>query len=432
MTKIKAVIKSSPAVIALIYILIGFLWIQFSDQWVLNLVSNPEVMTRVQSWKGFFFVAGSGLLIYLLIRKNNNMLSEIIEQNQRTSKKFKSTIEHAPIGIAYNLPNEKWIDANKTLCNLLGYNHDELMNIGFSDFIHPDDLEKGRELDKKLAEGKVKFIDIKKRYIRKDGSQFPGLVRKSAVRKNNGETEYLITILEDITKQMEHESTMQQSLKEKEILLSEVHHRVKNNLALISALFELQNMYIDNKIVNEVLDKSNIRIKCLSLIHDNFSYSKNSAEIDFGNCLEQLINFLHSTLSINTRQVIFHQKISPVRLNINLAIPVALIFTELLINTNREKFQNINKPVCFIELNKNRHKVSLIITFKKPELLKNGDPENSDDLTFMIINRLVAQTDGNLQFSDKNGEATYTLTFAKKSKKGGASSMTERDFSAAL
>jgi PAS domain S-box-containing protein len=422
MKRVKSLIRNSPVVIAMIYISIGFLWIQFSDQWVFAFLDDPESITRVQSLKGWFFVAASGLLIFLLIRKSNNMFGEVIQDLNMANIKFDSTIQNAPVGIAHHRPDEKWIEVNQTLCHMLGYTKKELMQLSFSDFIHTDDLEKGRELDKKLAQGEIKNFEIEKRYIRKDGSTFPGLIRKSAVRDINGSKPYLIAVLEDITRQKENEENVRKSLREKEVLLAEVHHRVKNNLALISALFDLQSMYTENTQIHSILDKSNIRIKCLSMIHESFSYSENSAEINFETCLKQLMEFLSLSLSPDDTEIPISEDLSPVQLNINLAIPVSLIFTELMINASPKKFNTTGNPELSVSLHEKSGKISLTLACTEKEIFEN---EQSDTLTFMIVNTLVKQIEGELNSITENGTYTYKLTFKKSSVKGGGNSMPE-------
>ena len=426
MTKIKTLIKSSPGVIAFIYIVIGFLWIQFSDQWVLAVIDDPETITRVQSLKGFFFIIASGLLIYLLVKKSNTIFGELINNLEATNKKFHSTIEYAPVGFAFNKPNEKWIEVNQTLCDILGYNREELMQINFSDFIHHEDLNEGRELDQKLTDGNINTIEMEKRYIRKNGSQFHGLVRKSAVRDKDGSALYLITVLQDITKQKEYETSIKRSLEEKEVLLSEVHHRVKNNLALISALFDLQNIYTDNSQVKSILDKSNLRIKCLSMIHEDFSYSGNTAEIDFGKCLNELVNFLSLELSPNNEKITVNKSILSIRLNINLAIPVSLIFTELMLNSNHQKPDEKITPDLAISLYEEEGLITLNLSFSDPEKkLKETDDRGS--LTCMIINKLVRQIEGELDITSQNDGLSYQLTFTKNDVRGGGSAIAENE-----
>jgi PAS domain S-box-containing protein len=426
MDKVKTLIRSSPVVIAIIYIVVGFLWIQFSDQLVLAMFEDPESITRAQSLKGWLFVTASGLLIFFLVLQSNNMLGEIIHGLNRINKKFESTLENAPIGIAHHSPDENWFEVNQTLCNLFGYEKDELMRMKFSDLIHPDDIERGRKLDAKLASGEIDFFEIEKRYIRKDGSQFPGLARKTAVYDNKGSTPYLIVTLQDISNQKKYEEEIKKSLHEKEVLLTEVHHRVKNNLALISALFELQNLHTNDKKLQSILGKSNIRIKCLSLIHESFSQNEESADIQFGDFLEQLLQLTRDALNTDNLDVIYQTEISPVSLNINIAIPVSLIFTEWMMNIFDVEFKD-KEPMVRITLKEKGENIDLSISCSRLNGLKEKMESDPKSLTFIIIDTLVKQIKGEVNYETDDERFVSRLRFKNTNLRGTGSFLTDNE-----
>ncbi len=426
MDKVKALIKSSPVVIAIIYVIVGFLWIQFSDQLVFSMFDDPESITRAQSLKGWLFVIASGLLIFFLVLQSNNMLGEIIHGLNRINKKFESTLENAPIGIAHHSPDENWFEVNQTLCNLFGYEKDEMIRLKFSDIIHPDDIERGRELDAKLASGEIDFFEIEKRYIRKDGSQFPGLARKTAVYDNNGSTPYLIVTLQDISNQKKYEEEIKKSLHDKEVLLTEVHHRVKNNLALISALFELQNLHTNDKKLQSILEKSNIRIKCLSLIHESFSQNEQSADIHFGVFLEQLLQLTRDALNTDNLNVDYQTEISPVSLNINIAIPVSLIFTEWIMNIFDDGYKD-KEPVVNITLKEQGEKIELSISCSRVNGLKEKLENDQQSLTFIIIETLAKQIEGKVDYETDDERFVSHLRFKKTDLRGTGSFLTDKE-----
>ncbi len=96
MTRLKAIIENSPIVITIIYVICGFIWIQYSDQFVLSIFDNPDSISHAQSLKGWFFVSASGFLIFLLVRKSNNMLVEVVADLRKSKNKFESTFQSAP------------------------------------------------------------------------------------------------------------------------------------------------------------------------------------------------------------------------------------------------------------------------------------------------------------------------------------------------
>jgi PAS domain S-box-containing protein len=427
MNKIKSLIKNSPWVIAVIYVVIGVIWIQFSDQIVLTLFDDSETITQIQSIKGWFFVFASGLLIFLLVKISNELLVGVINDLRVSNKKFKATIENAPLGIAHHKPNEKWIEVNQALCDLLGYEREQLMQLNFSDFIHPDDLEKGREMDQKLISGEVRRSQNEKRYIRKDGTIFTGMVHKSAVFNGRSEPSYLVVVLKDITRQKEQGNLILQSLKEKEMLLSEIHHRVRNNLALISAFFDLENLYTDNQQVHRILDKNKKRIKCLALIHESFAGSERLADIRFGSLLDELTDYLHSTFSQEGHISEIRKTISPVQLNINQAIPVSLIITELLIGVQNEFNSHLKSSLLELSLKEEDNDIILMLSVNGMKN-RNGSQKksvisNTEILSSTILQALVTQISGDLKSRTYGSGIEYSLLFEKNENRGPGSSL---------
>ncbi|MDX1640422.1 MAG: PAS domain S-box protein [Balneolaceae bacterium] len=421
MDSLRTIIKSSPFIIAVIYILVGALWIQYSDQLVLSLVEDPETLTLIQSLKGWFYVFASGILIFFLVYQSNDLIEDLVKNVEKSSKKFKSTFEYAPIGIAHHKPNENWILVNKSICNLLGYSKDELLNLDFEEFIHPDDLERGRDLDLRLIRGDISSYNTEKKYKRKNGTTFTGRVTKAAVYDKDKNPLYLIAMLEDISQQKENEIKLKQSLEEKQVLLSEVHHRVKNNVALMSALLELQLMHGKNEDTRQILEHYKTRLKTLSLIYEKFSEIENELTVNFSGVLLEQIDFLEEVFNDRNRVAEHNTNIDQIELNINQAIPVGLICNELFIITNQYMFTEVDKPTINTTLKQNND----IITFTVQNngtltniLFDLNDPQSLDS---RIIAALTKQIEGEVSLEEKNNFNTYTLRFNKGTWRGAAS-----------
>ncbi len=423
MDRIKAILNNSPIIIALVYITIGALWIQFSDQFVLSIFNDASTITQVQSLKGWFFVFASGMIIYLLVRESNVLLSDSIEVIKHNKNKFEATFDQAPVGIAHHHPDEKWMKINQTLCNILGYKKEELLTMNFEDFIHPEDLPIGRELDRELLEKKRTTYKIEKRYRRKDGSYIHGLVRKSAVFDENDEDVYLVVMLEDITEQKNAEEALRKTLNEKNVLLSEIHHRVRNNLALISALFDLQSMYTDDERISAILHESQMRVKCLAMVHESYAGTEETAHIDFGEYLNQLVDYVHNTFKKGNGKIHLEKKIPSSNLNINQAVPAGLLCNELLLNMYLNSFQEIGNPEINVHLEENDEELLLSVSengIKKREDY-SLDPPNS--LGMLIIKTLSSQLQGNVVLLEENGVTTFSLSFKKRELKGPSSAL---------
>ncbi|MEX0660335.1 MAG: PAS domain S-box protein [Balneolaceae bacterium] len=414
----------SPWIATILYVIFGFIWIMFSDQLLLSMLNNPELITFAQSMKGFVFVAVGGILIFIFIQKGNKIAEEYTNELKLRENKFVATIEQAPLGIVHHRTNEQMFETNKAMHEMLGYTREEFLKLNFEEFIHPEDLNNGRDLDRKLSQGKIKSFSIEKRYIRKDGSQFYGMVRKAAVYSEKNEPLFIVTFLEDISELKRNEEKIRKSLKEKEVLLSEIHHRVKNNLALISALFELQTVFADDQDVYSILEKSTKRIKTLSMIHETFSESNSSGSINFSECLTQLIDYLKLGLNSKGGEVKIDWDIDSVHMNINLATPVSLICTELLINSNSAKFNEIENSVIFISMNEDSENITLKISDNGKGTFKKHEVTNTSALTYIIVTKLVDQIEGKLKTKTEKEGVSFVLTFPKNKTRGPSSTLT--------
>lgn len=421
MDKLRAIIKGSPFIITLIYIIVGAFWIQYSDQAVLSIFDDSETITMVQSLKGWFYVLASGILIYFLVFQSNLMLENLFSDVKSEHHKFEATFENAPVGIAHHKPNEKWILVNKTLCKLLGYSKSELLKINFEDFIHPDDIEKGRQLDQDIVNGVISSYKMEKKYKRKDGSTFIGKVTKGAVFDRNNNAQYLIAILEDVTQQKEDEMKLKQMLEEKEILLGEVHHRVNNNIALMSALLELQLMYSSSTELNKVLEHYKTRLKSISLIYKHFIGVEKEPNINFNWFLKEQINFLSETFHIHETEIDYQIEIEEIELNINQAIPAGLICNEILIHAISNDLNDVQHPFINVSFTSKNGDVIFIVEYNGKEKGNQADLSDPQSLNSRIMNALTKQIEGKVTFRDDGNRKIYKLSFKKGVWKGSAS-----------
>lgn len=421
MDKLKTIIKSSPFIIAFIYLIVGALWIQYSDQAVLAMFDDSDTITQIQSFKGWFYVLASSILIYFLVYQSNILAENVFDDTRKEKDKFEATFQKAPVGIAHHKPDEKWMLVNQTLCNILGYKKDELLQLNFDDFIHPEDLQRGRQLDQDIIHGVISSYKDEKRYKRKDGTFIDIQLTKGSVRDKDGDVKYLIAIIEDISRQKKDRARLRQTLEEKEILLAEVHHRVKNNIALMSALLELQLMHSDSNHLNEVLYHYKTRLKSLSLIYDNFKGVEKEPNIDFKWFLNEQFNYLKHVFDMSETEIKYRKTNRDVELNINQAIPVGLICNEMLIHAYTREFTDIENSFINIQLMAENGRVKLSVE-------NNGKPANgqanindSQSLDARIMHALVKQINGEVSLTTNDDIEIFELVFEKGVWKGAGS-----------
>ncbi len=198
-----------------------------------------------------------------------------------------------------------------------------------------------------------------------------------------------------------NEALTKAALQEKELLLSEIHHRVKNNLAVIASLFNLQIGMIDNEEAKSILLDSKNRVKSMALIHDSLYKSEKLSEIDFKKYTKELVDEIHSSYPILANSIIINTHISGVTLNVNNAIPCGLILNELLTNCFKHAFEGREKGIIDIDFSKNDELIKLRV--KDDGVGLKNDYNKSDSLGMLVIHSLCDQLDATCTFKVENG-----------------------------
>jgi two-component sensor histidine kinase len=238
------------------------------------------------------------------------------------------------------------------------------------------------------------------------------------VRERTTELQVSNTMLTaEIVERKRAEEQIQASLKEKEILLQEIHHRVKNNLQIISGLLTLQANEVSGKSLDEIFQESQNRIRSMVLIHEKLYSSHTLAEIDFSQYLPSLIDNLFTTFGIHTDRVTAIYKIDPIFFTIEKAVPLGLIVNELVSNCLKHAFPGTRKGEIRIELHaargrSRRSAYELAIEDNGVGLPSGFKTEPQKSLGMNLIAMLAKQIHAKLKVGSGPG-ACFRLDFSK-------------------
>jgi PAS domain S-box-containing protein len=214
----------------------------------------------------------------------------------------------------------------------------------------------------------------------------------------------MIGVSLDISDRKLAEQRIKDSLREKEVLLREIHHRVKNNLQVISSLLDLQSQYIEDQAALEMFRESCTRVKSMALVHEKLYQSKDCAKIDFADYIENLISYLFQAYGVNLDQVTLELNIDEITLNINTAIPCGLIISELVSNSLKHAFPNNRKGRIYVVLNSEiDNHLTLIVRDNGIGFPENSDIKNGKTLGLQIVQVLTNQLDGELELTCDRG-----------------------------
>lgn len=202
---------------------------------------------------------------------------------------------------------------------------------------------------------------------------------------------------------LELRKQVEESLKSKEMLLKEIHHRVKNNLMIISSLLNLQSRYITDQTSLDIFKESQNRTRSMALIHERLYQTHDLKQIDFGDYIQRLSRELIQTYDAELGKIDLTVDAENILIDINTAVPLGLISNELITNSLKHAFPNGNGgKICvkFLSTNGNREFAVKDDGIGFPEDL---DYKNSNSLGLQIINNLTDQIDGEITLNRSPG-----------------------------
>lgn len=210
---------------------------------------------------------------------------------------------------------------------------------------------------------------------------------------------------------------IQLSLKQRELLLKEIHHRVKNSLSIVSSLIEMQSMQTDNQETNQILHNSQSRIQSIALIHDKLYKTEALNEINLDVYIQDLVESIHKTFTAVNERVNLNFDLDPVQIDSEQVIYFGLLINELVVNSYKHAFNNQDKGELKVSLKKENNHISLTVSDNGPGLPKKFDPSDDESLGSMLINTFAANLKAKMNISAPKGDGTsFTFTIPHKLK----------------
>ena len=292
--------------------------------------------------------------------------------------------------------------------NQAGYSPEDVVGHPVTDFyLDPDERESFNQTLKMKG-----FVnDYELQLLAKDGRVIEVSASSKLVFGKNGKPVGIEGLLRDITDRKQADREIQASLKEKEVLLLEIHHRVKNNMQIISSLLNLQSSKVKDTEVVGMFQESRDRIRAMALIHEKLYQSKDLAQVNLAQYIESLYLHLYHMYRVDSSAIRLNKHIEDVFLDINIAIPIGLVINELVSNALKHAFPNGSQGEICIELScEMEGKYRLLVKDNGVGLPPGVDIENPDTLGMQLVYDLVAQIGGKIDIDSCDG-AAFQVTF---------------------
>lgn len=349
---------------------------------------------------------------------------ETEQRLQNLSEMQRAILDSAAYSVIATTPEGIITEFNPAAERMLGYAREEVIGKVTLALIHdPAEVQEracafGAELGVELDSGFEVFVAKTRRhlpnedewtYIRKDGGRFPVQLSVTALRDEEDRVTGFLGIAVDITGRKENEAAMRASLSEKEALLQEIHHRVKNNLQVISSLLSLQSGYIRDEATLVQFQECQGRIRSMALIHEKLYQSETLACVDLKDYLDGLARMIFSTYAMGGNLKL-DLSLDPVRASIDTAVPLGLLVNELMTNAAKYAFPE-HRPGCVRLTLRAGDEGAFTLALEDDGIgLPAGFQMNSaKTLGMRLIGMFVKQLDGKLEITTAPGHTCFRI-----------------------
>ena len=341
--------------------------------------------------------------------------TQLIASLQESELKFRSLYEATSDAVML-LDEQQFFDCNPATLAIFGCTN-QAQFYGkkpseFSPQIQPSGQDScslaAQRISTAMRTGSCRFDWVHKRL---DGSEFAAEVLLNAMEINGRKV--IQAVVRDITDRKLDEDRIKASLAEKEVLLKEIHHRVKNNLQVISSLLKLQSRYIQDSRVSEMLKESQNRVRSMALVHEQLYQSKDLSNIDFAEYIQNLAHNLFQAYEIYAEGVELQTTIAPCNVNIDTAVPCGLIVNELVTNCLKYAFPEHKKGKIKIDFTLDNNRVCvLVVSDSGIGFPQDLDYRNARTLGLRLVGSLVKQIRGKIELLETAG-TSFQITFSQ-------------------
>jgi PAS domain S-box-containing protein len=330
------------------------------------------------------------------------------EDLRESEEKFRVLAETSPSAIILH-QGEKFIYTNPATTKISGYSEAELLEMNFWEWGDKANYDSIRQRSLARLRGEPEPPQYEHRLITKNGEEKWVLV-SVGVTEYRGKPTIIATLL-DITEAKKAEESMKVALAEKTVLLKEVHHRVKNNMQVISSLLELQSDSIPDEISRAFIQESQNRIRSMALIHERLYQSKNFASIDLGEYIGDLSQYLFTSYTMGSERVSLKIDAGNFALDIDRAVPCALIINELISNSLKHGFPDGRRGEISVRVGSEGGRIILEVADTGVGMPAGLDFRTTETLGLQLVNLLAKQLRGHVSFDGGQQGLVATVSF---------------------
>ncbi len=366
-------------------------------EWVIK-QSDDELLDVEISLNSIQFPEGE--YIHAIARDITDTKS-IQDKLKKSEELFRNLFLKSPAALVMVDPYEKIQAVNESFQEMFGYSLEEIKDENIDHLLVPAELY---DTAPSISEGSYaeKEFQIETVRLTKSGERkhviaagMPVYINEEAVA---GFGMYI-----DITDRKIYENELSDSVEEKQVMLEEIHHRVKNNLAVISGILQLQAFDAADENARDALNNSQLRIKSMALAHEMLYETENFSNISFESYLHQLLEHIQISLPLQSKNIDVNIECDDIEMTMQQAIPAALLVNELVTNAYKHAFTGRESGNIDIVVSKSQEDICLRVADNGKGLGENFEVEGSKSLGLSLIKTLADQLNADLTYGNENG-----------------------------
>ncbi len=382
------------------------------SQWFAATLTLVSVLLALAMEQGRFQGFQTRLLNKALAEANGVLVHEIGER-ERAALSLRMLLDATPEGIVVVDQQGVIVEVNSALETMFGYTRGQLLGQASDILVHAPDRHTAQADRLRFAASEGQGVQVGAgpdlQAGRSDGSTFPAQVELSPYRL--GDELRMIATVRDVSDQRAVERRMATSLREKEVLLREVHHRVKNNMAVMSSLFYLQRRYAKDPETVRVFEDSEARVRSMAMVHEVLYRSSDLSAVDFSRYLESLVAHLANVYRETVTDLRLERDIEPIRLSLDQAVPCGLLLNEVLTNAFKHAFVDGTPAVLRVHARARDGAVLIDIMDNGVGIPDHVPSAGRQTLGVRLMQALTEQLDGSLVTARQERGTRSSLVF---------------------
>jgi len=397
------------------YIIISLLGLFFLNKFIIIFSENNNIAKQGPITYAILFVFFTGIILYLMVNHMQKVIKNIENAYEDLKKKeeyrlapYEFALDNSIDAIHWFSLDGKFVYVNDATCKMDGYSKEEYENFYLNDidpsFSTREDAIRCMQDIKNTPNWRLEST-----HKRKDGSIYPVEVSGHSFIHNG--KEYICAFARDISQRIDNRKKitkmnkdLQNSVKEKEILLKEIHHRVKNNMEIISSLLNMQAFKSDDDKFKEAMKESRSKINAMALVHEFLYLGENLAYVNVNEYIERLVKDIKELYISKNTHIDVDLNIDKIELSINRCIQAGMLLHELCVNAFKYAFSEDKKNLLCLHMKIRNDNIYLKIRDNGEGLKDLNKLEKSDSIGMQLIHSIVDfQLQGTIEFKNNNG-----------------------------